>query len=143
MAQALFRALPPVGSSVPFLPDWQAPAPDLTCGGAYQPVLVDSGTSALSLALGFARQRNPRAGDLALLPAYGCPDLVAAAVHAGTRPEFVDVEADTPWLALDAVRRRVDAVTALVAVNFLGIPERLDALAGITRAAGVPLIEDS
>jgi dTDP-4-amino-4,6-dideoxygalactose transaminase len=143
VASALLRALPPVGSSVPLFVDAQASIPDLTFKGAYEPVLLDSGTSALSLALGFARKRNRKKGQTALLPAYGCPDLVAAAAFAGVQPQLVDVERDTPWLSLDGTTRVVDSAMAVVAVNFLGMPERLDSLREIANAAGLTLIEDS
>jgi len=142
MGKALLRALPPVGSPVPLVPDPREMAPDLSCGGRYAVHFLNSGTSALALALAYARRRT-RADAPALLPAYGCPDLIAAATYAEVKPQLLDVEADTPWLSLEAVSRHVEKAAAVVAVNFLGMPERIDELAALARAADVPLIEDS
>jgi dTDP-4-amino-4,6-dideoxygalactose transaminase len=80
-----------------------------------------------------------------VLPAYGCPDLVAAAEFAQLRPVLVDIEADDPGYSLSALERALTSdVVAVVAVNFLGIRERLgdlkDLLASRSQAL---LIEDN
>jgi dTDP-4-amino-4,6-dideoxygalactose transaminase len=79
------------------------------------------------------------------LPAYGCPDLVAAAEFAQVQPILVDIGADDPGYSLDALAQALNPdVVAVVAVNFLGIRERLvemsDLLAAHSRAI---LIEDN
>src|SRR5688500_19436 len=113
------RALRPVGTRIPIFPAAAARELDLTQGGAYRVRLTGSGTAALGLALSYARARGaPR--DTALLPAYGCPDLVAAAHFAGLKPSFVDLERGTPWLHPDIGENRLRDAAALVAVNFLG-----------------------
>jgi dTDP-4-amino-4,6-dideoxygalactose transaminase len=135
-------ALRPVGSYVPLTRDTRS-AVDLTCGGRYRVRFLDSGTSALAQALVYARSRQQNGDGQALFPGYGCPDLIAAAVFAGVSARLVDTEPDTPWLDLRAVERDLGNSSAVVAVNFLGMPERLDALRDLTRANHVTLIEDS
>jgi dTDP-4-amino-4,6-dideoxygalactose transaminase len=79
-----------------------------------------------------------------ILPAYGCPDLVSAALCAGVKPVLVDMAADRPWMDLDQLRGRLNSQTvAIVAANLFGLSERLDQLRPISERAGVLLIEDS
>jgi dTDP-4-amino-4,6-dideoxygalactose transaminase len=79
-----------------------------------------------------------------LLPAYTCPDVVAAIVFAGATPRLVDFEPGTPYLDIAAIERTLSLDTAaIVAVGFLGIPERLDAIDAIARPRGVPVIYDA
>lgn len=138
----VIRALRPVGAPVPSFDGIQQVAPpDLSCGGMFAVRYVDSGTSALAQALTFARHRR---GELpALLPAYGCPDLVAAAAYARTRVRLVDLEQDSPWISFANAETHVDRASAIVAVNFLGMRERLEELRELAIQARVPLIEDS
>ena len=136
------KALRPVGSYVPLMRT-PGSAPDLSFGGKYLVHFVDSGTSALAQALLFARSRQPRREPSAIFPGYGCPDLVAASVYAGVKPRLVDTEIDTPWLDPRAVESCIDSVAALVAVNFLGMRERIESLRALAAACDVALIEDS
>lgn len=135
------RALRPVGSPIPLRASANEAEPDLTCGGRYSVRFLDSGTAALAQALFFARHRA--GGKPALLPAYGCPDLVAAAVFAGVESRMVDLEAESPFLSHSALRAHADQSCAIVAVNFLGMPERLDALRALAHDAKTLLVEDS
>ena len=66
-------------------------------------VLTDSGTSALVLAL---RAAVPSGGTVGF-PAYGCVDLVAAALFAGVRIRLYDIDPATLSPDLDSVRRVV------------------------------------
>lgn len=114
-----------------------------------QAFFVDSGTAALALALSaIVRQARTKQSHNphpeVLLPAYACPDLVSAVLYAGAKPVLVDLQADTPWMDLTRVTEAISAETvALIAVNFLGIAERLSALKQITAAHGIFLIEDN
>jgi dTDP-4-amino-4,6-dideoxygalactose transaminase len=136
--------LRPVGSRVP-LPKpgsdgWAAPWAD-----HYDLAFINSGTAALSLAVKLSAGNKviPQDPEV-ILPAYGCPDLIAAVVAQGARPVVVDLVADRPWMDLEAVQTALTHNTVgIVAVGFLGIPERLDALRRIADGAGVALIEDS
>jgi dTDP-4-amino-4,6-dideoxygalactose transaminase len=106
---------------------------------------VQSGTAALALALMLARHRRPEVEHpKVLLPAYGCPDLVAAAEFAGVQPVLVDIHDDDPGYRLESLAGALDVDTvAVVAVNFLGIRERLAGIREVLRAhPGVVLIED-
>ena len=117
------RSLPPVGSPVAL----SNPSADVPSFAGYQAVWLDSGTAALALALIACREKHLSAErPQVILPAYGCPDLVAAAECAGVTPVLVDVQADDPGYDLTALRSALCSDTiAVVAVNFLGIRERM------------------
>src|SRR5690606_4927305 len=107
---------------------------------------VQSGTAALALALLTARSRRPQLRNPSvILPAYGCPDLIAAAEYAGVTPVLVDIGIDDPGYDLDCLAAAIDADTiAVVAVNFLGLRERLGAIRELLRVhPDVLLIEDN
>lgn len=134
--------LPPVGNRLVFD---AANYPPLHFDG-YTRVDVQSGTAALALALLIARQRHPHIETpTVILPAYGCPDLIAAAEYAGVRPVLVDISIDDPGYDLDQLARAIDSrAIAVIAVNFLGIRERLIELRTILEAhPQVLLIEDN
>lgn len=136
--------LRPVGSRVP-LPTKGAGGPVAPWGRQYDSVFVNSGTAALSLAMKLsANSKVTRQCPEVIIPAYGCPDLIAAVVAEGARPVLVDLVKDRPWMDLEAVKRSITENTvAIVAVGFLGIPERLTALRRLADDAGARLIEDS
>lgn len=106
---------------------------------------VDSGTSALALALLDIKKRNPQViNPKVIIPGYCCPDLVAAAVFAGYRPLAVDVQENTPFYQLSILERVIDANTiAVIGVNFLGFRENLEELRLLTSRYGISLIEDN
>ena len=138
------RALRPVGGYVPLFPSEAVGGlPDLTCGGRYVVRFLNSGTAALALALAFSARRKASTGADALLPAYGCPDLIAAAMAVNVNVRLIDIEPDSPWLDLRKIAESLGTAAAIVAVNFLGMRERLEELLEAARARGVPLIEDS
>ncbi len=108
----------------------------------FVPVWLNSGTAALAAALIAALACRPGRREV-LLPAYACPDLIAAALFAGARPVLVDCGADDPAFDPDALERACsERVAAVVAVNFLGIAERLPELAARAARCGALLIED-
>src|SRR5690606_40617216 len=73
-----------------------------------------------------------------------CSSDLSAVLHAGGKPMLVDLEPERPWMQRAELHARLDGgVAAVVAVNFLGIPERLQELAVAAEAAGALLIEDS
>lgn len=109
----------------------------------YQAGFYASGTAALAAAVSAALAVRPGRRRV-LLPGYGCPALVSAVLHAGGKPMLVDLEPERPWMQRAELHARLDGgVAAVVAVNFLGIPERLQELAVAAEAAGALLIEDS
>jgi dTDP-4-amino-4,6-dideoxygalactose transaminase len=105
---------------------------------------VQSGTAALALALMAAQALRPEvAAPEVVLPGYACPDLVAAAEHAGLRARLADIGADDPGYCLASLEAVIGPDTvAVVAVNFLGIGERLDELRTLTADRGIALVED-
>lgn len=109
--------------------------------GGWAVQFLNSGTAALSLAMSVAATIKP--GAEVILPAYGCPDLLAAAHFAGLEPVLVDIQPDSPRYKLEGVRAAVNERTvALVAVNFLGIHEDLAELRALLEPHGCLLIED-
>jgi len=136
-----WRALPPAGDPIALSGD----ATTLPEFAGYRAIWVHSGTAALSLALSLARQRHPGiAHPEVILPGYGCPDLVAAAVYAGVRPVLADIGAQDPGYDSESLRSALSPNTvAVVAVNFLGIRERLTELRELlSDSPQVALIED-
>lgn len=134
-----FGDLPPAGEGVCLGPRLPLPAFD-----GYRDLWLNSGTAALALAMLHAHwQRIDVKQPEVILPAYGCPDLVSAAVYAGVKPVLVDVQQDDPAYDLQALEKALSTNTvAVVAVNFLGIGERLNAIRQ-RLPADVMLIEDN
>ncbi|MDK8464275.1 DegT/DnrJ/EryC1/StrS family aminotransferase [Marinobacter sp. SS13-12] len=107
---------------------------------------MGSGTQALSAAvlLAISRSSLKNSTPEVILPAFGCPDLVAAVAAQGTRPVLVDLLPDSPFMDTDKLSRALsDNTVAVIAAGFLGVPEQLASLAGICRERDVWLIEDS
>ena len=103
-----------------------------------------TGTAALSLAIQQACFECDVQQPEVILPAYGCPDLVAACVFAQVKPILVDLKASTPWMDLDLLASAISPNTvAIVAVTFLGIRERLADLKSVIDGRDIALIEDS
>lgn len=103
-------------------------------------VLTDSGTSALVLAL---RLAAPASGTVGL-PAYGCVDLVAAALRAGVRVRLYDIDPATLSPDLDSVHRLVQrGVDAIVVAHLFGYAADVPGVQRIASANGVTVIEDA
>jgi dTDP-4-amino-4,6-dideoxygalactose transaminase len=135
--------LPPAGDAVRLRIDPSANQRLLAQWQPYQPSFYASGTAALAAAVAAALAARPGRRRV-LLPGYGCPALVSAVLHAGGQPVLIDLEQNRPWLSLAALEAQLDQDTAaVIAVNFLGIPERLAVLAARAQAAGALLIDDS
>lgn len=139
----MWGKLRPVGSKVPlpirherFSLPWES---------HYHTQFMGSGTEALSAAIALSVERKQgTSSPEAIIPAYGCPDLVAAIIAQGVRPVLVDLEPDSPWMSASAVVKAVSSSTvAIVGVGFLGIPERFDSLVRVCREHDLLLIEDS
>lgn len=108
--------------------------------GAHDALLTDSGTSALVLALRLtAAPRAPVA-----FPAYGCVDLVAAAIEAGVRVRLYDVDPATLSPDLASLRAAcVRGVEAVVVAHLYGYPADVAGAALVAADFGVPVIEDA
>jgi dTDP-4-amino-4,6-dideoxygalactose transaminase len=111
---------------------------------SYRALLLNSGTAALSLAMSIAASTAKSRSPEVILPAYGCPDLLAAAYAAGLQPVLVDIQADSPRYQEGGLGAAITANTvAIVAVNFLGIAEDLPSLRILCDTNGLVLIEDN
>lgn len=112
----------------------------------YQLTFVDSGTSALALALVEVKQTYP---DIerpeVIVPGYCCPDLLSAALYAGFTPVIIDVEKDDAAYSLVELEQAISSSTlAVIAVNFLGVRERTEQLSKVlSHHPKVSLIEDN
>lgn len=108
---------------------------------------VDSGTSALALALLDAKAQFPHVQQpRAIIPGYCCPDLVAACVYAGIVPVAIDISVNDPAYDGEQLRAHLDdRVVAIIAVNFLGVAERLANIRQLIASLGLRtrLIEDN
>lgn len=115
--------------------------------GAADVLLVDSGTSALRLALEAALEAaspSTPGHDVLLLPAYCCYDIATAAVGAGARVRLYDLDPATlgpDWTSLEAGLRKGTA--AVVAVHLFGVPVDILRCARLATAADALLIEDA
>lgn len=139
----MYLKVRPVGSLVP------KPTPNGSLkwpwSDRYTTMVTCSGTEALSLAVRAAIEKiaNVEFPEV-IIPAYGCPDLVAAIVAQGARPVLVDFIKNQPVMDEQCILEALSAQTvAIVAVDFLGCPERLLVLSRICSENALTLIEDS
>ena len=137
-------SLPPAGDAVIVRPEPRALPGLLARWQPYRPSFYASGTAALAAGLSALIRRAGVREPQVILPAYGCPALVSAVLHAGAMPVYADLEPDRPWMSLESLRRLIGPSTAaVVAVNFLGIPERLASIRELLAGTPAGLIEDS
>ena len=140
----MFYQLPPAGSRLCLSATDKDESGYANAFSPYIPYFYNSGTASLAAAIGAAIRNKSTQKPEIILPAYGCPDLVSAAVFAGARPVLVDLQNDRPWMNLDQLSASINRNTvAVVAVDLLGIPERITAIRSIVEKADVLLIEDS
>ena len=142
--RCMFSKLRPVGSRIP-TPKYSSGPLQFPWQHSYHSVFTGSGTEALSMAtaIAIARKNTPKYPEV-ILPAYGCPDLVAAVLAQNAKPVLVDLVPDAPYMDLKQVGKAISSATvAIVGVGLLGIPERLERLSQLCQASGVTLIEDS
>lgn len=136
------KTLRPVGNPIRL----QRTSIDLSQFGRREVRFYQSGTAALAAALLSIKsiQAHKTNTPEVLLPAYACPDLISACVFAGVKPILVDLENHTCQMSLENTTLKVTADTvAIIAVRFLGIPERIKDLRNICHQHSLYLIEDS
>lgn len=139
----MYAKVRPVGSSVP--KPVPVGEPSLPWEKNYETAFCGSGTESLSLAVraAIAAKGSPEKPEV-IIPAYGCPDLIAAIVAQNARPVLVDFTENAPFIDLDDLHSAVTGRTvAVVAVDFLGLSERMSALSNLCLVHGLILIEDS
>jgi len=137
----LFTELRPVGNRIIFSPSKLEPE-------LFQPfsfIGFDSGTSALAAALvAIVKFRSEIINPEVLIPAYSCPDIISACIYAKIKPVLVDFEPFSPYIELETLLSKIsDNTIAVIAINFMGIPERISAIRSCIKMNNITLIEDS
>ena len=141
----MFSALPPVRRPVPLCARSTNGHLALTrLFGDRTITPYSSGTAALARALTLCATRACIANPEVIIPAYGCPALIASCIQAGVSPRLVDT-AEVTWsydpnALLDSLTSRT---VAIVAVNLLGVGDGSQYLSDVCRRAGISLIQDS
>jgi dTDP-4-amino-4,6-dideoxygalactose transaminase len=137
----MFHRIPPVGNPI----SWSHPVPPpKLVADNEQCLFVQSGTAALAQALIIAKSAFTTDTPEVIVPGYACPDVISAAVYAGITPVLVDLEPNRPYMSLSAIENAVtDHTVAIIAVNFMGIPERIAAIRASLGDTGIIVIEDS
>jgi dTDP-4-amino-4,6-dideoxygalactose transaminase len=98
---------------------------------------VGNGTDAITIAL---RAMGIRPGDEVVVPSLTFYASAEAAVNAGARPVFCDVDPDTRNVSVETVREVMTPQTrAILAVDLFGLPAPIPEL----RELGVPVLEDA
>lgn len=86
-----------------------------------------SGTAALAAALLLVKSRQAVSKPNVVIPAYCCPDLVAACLYAGVEIRAADTRLDAPFYCTVSLSSMFDSNTiAVICVNFCGIHESVD-----------------
>jgi dTDP-4-amino-4,6-dideoxygalactose transaminase len=109
--------------------------------GVPHAVAVNSGTSALHVALLAA---GVKPGDEVVTVPFTFVASVAAIEYAGARPVFVDIDDQTFTMDVSALEQAITPRTkAIMPVHLFGHPAEMDAIVGIARQHGIPVIEDA
>lgn len=125
--------------------------------GAAHAVVCVNGTAALEMCLILA---GVKAGDLVLTQGISFVATANAVAHLGAEPVFLDIATDTLGLDPEALTAFLKAscepaaggcrhkatgkrVAACVPMHTFGLPCRIESLAKICKAWGIPLVEDA
>lgn len=140
-----FRATPPVRRAVPLR--YAIPDTSGTLRHYFDErhvTFFNSGTAALCVALERCRERYGIQNPEVLLPAYGCPDLIAACIRASVYPRLFDVMPSRWSFSAETLSRHITTSTiAVIAVNLLGIGDGAISLSEFCKRKGLALIQDS
>ncbi len=109
--------------------------------GARHGIAVNSGTSALHLALLAA---GIGAGNEVITVPFTFVATVAAIIYAGARPVFVDIDARSYTMDVSQIERAITERTkAILPVHLYGQPADLDPILEIARRHHLVVIEDA
>ncbi len=125
--------------------------------GARHAIACVNGTAALQVAMLLAGVQQ---GDLVLTQAMSFVATANAIRHCGAEPVFLDIDAETLGLSVDAVRVFLEKeceraaggcrhiatgrrVAACVPMHSFGLPCRVDVLCGLCATWGVAVVEDA
>lgn len=110
----------------------------------YRFVWLNSGTAALALSVLLAKTIKQTSQPEVVVPAYACPDLVAACAYAGVKCRLCDLSQNNTSYSLEHLQSVInDNTIAIIAINFLGIAEHLPELARLAKTHNIALIEDN
>lgn len=108
-------------------------------GSAYS-LFLASGTGALSCCLtGF--EIGP--GDEVIVPAYTFIATAAAVVDVGAIPVIAEIDDSLGMCPVDLEKKITPYTKAVIVVNMVGVPARLDALRAICKKHNLVMIEDN
>lgn len=143
-----------VSSVGAFVTEFEQGIADFT--GAAHAVAVSNGTSALQVALELA---GVRPGDEVIVPTLSFIATANAVSHVGATPYFVDSDADTLGMSVEAAAEVLAAarpspdglvnpvtgrrIAAIVPMHTLGHPMRIAELVALAAEHGVPIVEDA
>ncbi len=109
--------------------------------GLVNPVTVNSGTSALYLALAVA---GVKPGDEVILPPQTFIATGLSVLMHYARPVFADIQYKTGNIDPDSIRQNItDKTTAIIPVHWAGYPCDLDEINEIAREHDLAVIEDA
>jgi dTDP-4-amino-4,6-dideoxygalactose transaminase len=109
--------------------------------GTKHAIGVANGTDALWLTL---RALGVEPGDEVIVPTNTFVATAEAVVHAGARPVFADVDADTLLMTADTMAAAITARTRVViAVHLFGQLPDMDAIMDLAQRNGIAVVEDA
>ncbi len=136
----IFGRIPPVGNPITIKTSNEVPV----FPGSLKTYFLNSGTAALAAGLQIAQQHCKAKKPEVIIPAYCCPDLLSAILYNNMKPVLVDFIPDKPYMDLNGIEEALNENTvAVIAVNFLGIPERFREIKQLLQDMPTLLIEDS
>ncbi len=140
----MFTALRPVGERFP-LKYSDLKESELETLSEFKFQGYASGTQALAAAINLSKHRRPDCTQPeVIIPAYTCPDVVSACIFAEVKPVLVDFSEESPQYDMaDLTAKLSDNTIAIIAVNFLGIPQDVSSIKALTEGRGITIIEDS
>jgi len=109
--------------------------------GARHAIALNSGTSALTLAL-MAAGIGP--GDRTIVPSYSFVATANSTVHVGAEPVFVDIGADDCNIDPSRIEDAIDSTTrAIVVVHQFGFPADMEPILAVAEKHGLLVVEDA
>jgi len=109
--------------------------------GIQNPVALNSGTSALRLALALA---HVGPGNEVIIPAQTFVGTGTAILEQGAKPVFADIDYATGNISPESIRAKITSKTkAIIPVHWGGLPVDLDEILSIAREHNLTVIEDA
>jgi len=107
-------------------------------------VALSSGTDADVLALAVMHDFGAERGDEVIMPALSFVSTGGAALHAGFKPVFVDVDRATLNICPEKIEAAITPKTrALMPVHLMGKPAEMDTINAIAKAHNLFVVEDA